>query len=138
MWADIQPQPEKEFDIDIYVEIRATRARKITPHFLWKLYESDDSKIPDWSPEKFGRMFAVFVNKADLFKAFFTGIATFRSDITVNPKIYKWYKINPVSFEADYPSYKKENQITFLIIVGAIIGSLIAAYFIIIFSPPRN
>ena len=132
LWTDIQPQPEKEFDIDIYVRIRATRARKITPHLLWKLYESEDSKIPYWSSEKFGRMFIMFVNKAGLFKAFFTGIATFRPDITVNPKIYTWYRLNPVSFEADYSSIKKEDQITFLIIIAIIIGCLIATYLIII------
>ncbi len=131
LWQDIQHRTYEKFDIDLTF----TRgARSYTVYFLWNLSENNDSKIPQWSPNKFAFMFAKFRNKADLLKTLFTGIIIFRPDITINPFIYSFYRLNPISLEIDKVGIKKENKMTFLIVVFSIILSLTITLLIYLFS----
>ncbi|SFD38855.1 hypothetical protein [Flavobacterium phragmitis] len=125
LWKNIQPRENEKFDIDFYTRIKIGGAPRIIDYFFWNLKESNDSKIPLWSPNKFALMFKKFTNYADLLKAFFSGISLFRADITVNPGVYGMYRLNPASFDIDNEGIKKENRTVLLLIVSSIIITLI-------------
>lgn len=131
LWKNIQPRKNEKFDVDFYFK---ARNRTFSIYFFWSLKESNDSKIPLWSANKFALMFTKFSNKADLLKAFLTGIITFRPDITINPFIYSFHRLNPISLEVDKTSIKKENKMIFLIVLFSIITSLMIVFLIYVFS----
>lgn len=124
-WKNIQPRTNEKFDIDYSYCIGY---RTFSLYFFWNLKESSDSKIPLWSSKKFAGMFAKFTNQADLIKAFLLGISTFRPDITINPEIYSFYKLDPVTFEKDNHILKKEKQLKLLVIVCSIIMILLLLF----------
>jgi hypothetical protein len=130
LWENIQPRVNEKYDIDYLL-----RSRSIyNIYFLWSLKESSNSKIPHWSANKFALMFVKFTNKADLLKAFLSGIATFRPEITINPLLYGLYRLNPINLEVDKIGIKKENKMIFLIILFSILLSLIITFLIYLFS----
>ncbi|MDQ6528964.1 hypothetical protein [Flavobacterium sp. LHD-85] len=131
LWKNIQPRENEKFDVDFYFK---ARNRTFSIYFFWSLKESNDSKIPLWSANKFALMFAKFSNKADLFKALLLGITTFRPDITINPFIYSFHKLDPVSLQIDKASIKKENKMMLLIVLFSIVISLIIVFLIYVFS----
>lgn len=131
LWKNIQPRENEKFDVDFYFK---ARNRTFSIYFFWSLKESNDSKIPLWSANKFALMFAKFSNKTDLLKALLLGITTFKPDITVNPFIYSFHKLDPVSLEMDKAGIKKENKMTLLIILFSVIMSLIIVFVIYVFS----
>lgn len=131
LWKNIQHRIHEKFDIDL---IFSNNIRRPVPYFLWNLSESSDSKIPQWSDNQFARMFAKFTNKDELLKTFFKGITSFRSDITINPELFRFYKLDPNTLEKDIVLLKKIHKLEFFIVLFSIIVTLIITFLMFMFS----
>lgn len=50
----------------------------------------------------------IYSNKLELTRALLLGLAHYRADLKVHPKVFSLYYINPDSFEIDYEKRRKD------------------------------